>query len=98
MLIHQYDFVFVQVCKKWEAAAMILKDNADDVRVVIVRIGVVLDKDGGALAKMLPIFQMFAGGALGSGKQWFSWVHRDDLCRLILRALTTEEMEVSVKA
>eukprot|EP00958_Prasinococcus_capsulatus_P016430 scaffold1809_cov386-Prasinococcus_capsulatus_cf.AAC.59 len=65
-----------EVCKRWEATALSLNGVADDVRIVIVRIGVVLDQDGGALAKMLPIFQMFAGGALGSGKQWFSWVHR----------------------
>jgi hypothetical protein len=41
-------------------------------------------QEGGALAKMLPVFSIFAGGPLGSGQQWFSWVHRDDLVELIL--------------
>lgn len=41
-------------------------------------------QDGGALAKMLPVFSLFAGGPLGSGQQWFSWVHRDDLVALVI--------------
>eukprot|EP00271_Cylindrocystis_brebissonii_P014750 TRINITY_DN36263_c0_g1_i1.p1 TRINITY_DN36263_c0_g1~~TRINITY_DN36263_c0_g1_i1.p1 ORF type:complete len:405 (+),score=55.79 TRINITY_DN36263_c0_g1_i1:246-1460(+) len=73
-----------EVCREWEAAA---RDASEGVRLVLVRTGIVLDRDGGALAKMLPIFNIFAGGPLGSGKQWFSWVHRDDLVALILEAL-----------
>ena len=53
-------------------------------RTAIVRIGVVMGKGGGALAKMLPLFRLGLGGPLGSGKQWVSWVHEDDLCALIL--------------
>jgi hypothetical protein len=45
-------------------------------RIVIVRSGIVLARDGGALGKMLPVFQIFAGGPLGSGRQWLSWIHR----------------------
>lgn len=45
-------------------------------RKVVVRFGIVLAKEGGALAKMLPVFNVFAGGPLGSGRQWFSWIHR----------------------
>ncbi|XP_030516488.1 epimerase family protein SDR39U1 homolog, chloroplastic isoform X2 [Rhodamnia argentea] len=73
-----------EVCRIWEATA--LKVNKD-VRVALIRIGVVLGKDGGALAKMVPLFMMFAGGPLGSGRQWFSWIHVDDLVNLIYEAL-----------
>ena len=61
-----------EVCREWEAAAQQAKTK----RVVIVRTGIVLAKEGGALAKMLPIFNIFAGGPLGNGQQWCSWVHR----------------------
>ncbi|WZY89318.1 hypothetical protein YC2023_046053 [Brassica napus] len=74
-----------EVCREWEGTA--LKANKD-VRVALIRIGVVLGKDGGALAMMIPFFQMFAGGPLGSGQQWFSWIHVDDLVNLIYEALT----------
>ncbi|KAK4804190.1 hypothetical protein SAY86_004007 [Trapa natans] len=74
-----------EVCRDWEATA--LRVNKD-VRVALIRIGVVLGKDGGALAKMVPIFMMFAGGPLGSGKQWFSWIHLEDIVNLIYEALS----------
>ncbi|KAJ4838097.1 Epimerase protein SDR39U1 chloroplastic [Turnera subulata] len=74
-----------EVCREWEGTA--LKVNPD-VRLALIRIGVVLGKDGGALAKMIPLFMMFAGGPLGSGKQWFSWIHLDDLVNLIYEALS----------
>lgn len=73
-----------EVCREWEGSA--LKVNKD-VRLALIRIGVVLGKDGGALAKMVPLFMMFAGGPLGSGKQWFSWIHLDDIVNLIYEAL-----------
>ncbi|KAL5706579.1 Complement component 1 Q subcomponent-binding protein [Ranunculus cassubicifolius] len=73
-----------QVCREWEGSAV--KVNKD-VRLALIRIGVVLGKDGGALAKMIPLFTMFAGGPLGSGKQWFSWIHLDDIVNLIYEAL-----------
>lgn len=72
-----------EVCREWEAVA----DSAKVDRKVIVRFGIVLAKEGGALAKMLPVFNVFAGGPLGSGRQWFSWIHRDDLVALIMEAL-----------
>ncbi|KNA08649.1 hypothetical protein SOVF_160740 [Spinacia oleracea] len=79
-----------QVCREWEASA--LKVNKD-VRLVRVRIGVVLGKDGGALAKMIPLFMMFAGGPIGTGKQWFSWIHLDDIVNLIYEALLNPAYE-----
>lgn len=78
------DFL-AEVCREWEGTAQKV-DN--DVRVALIRIGVVLGKDGGALAKMIPLFMMFAGGPLGSGKQWFSWIHLDDIVNLIYEALS----------
>ncbi len=78
------DFL-ADVCQAWEKAAQSTADTGS--RLVIFRIGVVLGM-GGALAKMLPPFQMFAGGPIGTGNQWFSWIHRDDLVNLILDALT----------
>ncbi|KAH6767218.1 Rossmann-fold superfamily protein [Perilla frutescens var. hirtella] len=79
-----------EVCREWEAAA--LRVNKD-VRLARIRIGVVLGKEGGALAKMIPLFMMFAGGPLGSGKQWFSWIHVDDLVNLIYEALSNPSYE-----
>jgi uncharacterized protein (TIGR01777 family) len=61
-------------------------------RLVILRLGIVLGR-GGAVAKMLPVFRLFAGGPIGSGRQWFSWIHREDGVALIRRALTDDHME-----
>jgi len=77
------DFL-AEICRAWEAAA----DQASaGCRVVKLRIGIVLGPDGGALGKMLPVFRTGFGGPVGSGKQWMSWIHRTDLCRLIAEAL-----------
>jgi uncharacterized protein (TIGR01777 family) len=83
------DFL-AQVCQAWEAEARKVKDAG--VRLVILRFGIVLG-NGGALAKMIPPFKLFAGGPIGSGRQWFSWIHIDDLVNLILQALTKPEIE-----
>jgi uncharacterized protein (TIGR01777 family) len=58
---------------------------------VILRFGIVLGL-GGALGKMITPFKLFAGGPIGSGRQWFSWIHIDDLVNLILQALTQPQM------
>lgn len=73
-----------QVCREWENEA----DRARrfGLRVVKMRIGFVLGKDGGALAKMLPAFRAFAGGPLGSGKQWMPWIHVKDVAALFVHA------------
>ncbi|XP_020241978.1 epimerase family protein SDR39U1 homolog, chloroplastic isoform X2 [Asparagus officinalis] len=73
-----------EVCREWEGKAL---EVDKDVRLALIRIGVVLGKDGGALAKMIPLFMMFAGGPLGNGQQWFSWIHLDDLVNLIYEAI-----------
>ncbi|MBK5290622.1 MAG: TIGR01777 family oxidoreductase [Acidobacteriia bacterium] len=73
-----------EVCVEWENAA--LGAEALGVRVATIRTGVVLGKNGGALAKMLPPFKACVGGKIGSGKQWMSWIHLEDLAQLFLFA------------
>jgi uncharacterized protein (TIGR01777 family) len=73
------------VCAAWEREADLAA--ALGMRVVKLRIGIVLGREGGALAKMLPPFRACAGGRLGSGRQWMSWIHADDLTGLIRHAL-----------
>ena len=85
-----------ETCKAWEANAVRVEDY--NVRVVRLRIGIVLGKEGGALPKMLLPFQMGFGGWLGHGNQWFSWIHRDDLVRLIIFCLDQEQMKGAVNA
>jgi uncharacterized protein (TIGR01777 family) len=58
---------------------------------VTLRVGVVLDKEGGALAKLLTPFKLGAGGPVGSGKQWMSWIHHEDMTGLFLLALDNAE-------
>jgi len=68
------------LCAAWEREAT--KAGEFGVRVCLMRIGVVLDNDGGALAKMLPAFRLGAGGRLGSGRHWFPWIHRADVAAI----------------
>jgi len=77
------DFL-AKLCKAWEEEA---SKKPLFTRLVIFRIGIVLGKNGGALGKMLPIFKIGLGGPIGDGKQWMSWIHRYDLCGLIINAL-----------
>jgi uncharacterized protein len=83
-----HDFL-AEICQAWESAAKSVTPTGT--RLVILRLGIVLGM-GGALGKMLTPFKLFAGGPLGTGKQWFSWIHRDDVVRLIIRALTDPTM------
>jgi len=76
------------VCVDWEAEARNVE--AAGVRLAIVRFGIVLG-NGGAIAKMLTPFQFYAGGPLGDGKQWFSWIYRDDLVRLLIELCDRED-------
>lgn len=75
------DFL-AQLAVDWEKEAWRAKDRG--VRVVLTRFGIVLGEEGGALGQMIPIFKKDLGGPLGSGKQWFSWIHREDLSRAML--------------
>ncbi len=84
-----------RVSMEWEQAA--LAAEALGIRVVLPRIGMVLGK-GGALTRMLPPFRFGLGGRLGSGKQWMSWIHVQDLINLILFALTTAGLRGPVNA
>ena len=85
-----------ETCQAWEAEAR--RAEPLGVRVVRLRLGVVLGAGGGALAKMVPPFQCFLGGPLGSGRQWMSWVHRDDVIGLIEFALAHPELSGAVNA
>jgi uncharacterized protein (TIGR01777 family) len=73
------------LCIDWEKAALPAKDAG--ARLVLLRVGVVLARDGGALTKMLLPFKLCLGGPMGSGKQWLSWIHHDDMVGIILLAL-----------
>lgn len=78
-----------RLCRDWEAAAQAAE--ALGLRVARLRIGVVLDRSGGALAQMLPAFRLGAGGPVGSGRQWWSWITRHDLVRMIVWLLEHPE-------
>lgn len=88
------DFL-AELCKAWEAHAIRAEDFG--VRVVRLRIGVVLGARGGALEKMLPVFRTGFGGWLGSGNQWTSWIHLEDLIGLIEFCMT-HDMRGAVNA
>ena len=88
------DFL-AQVCQTWEAEAQ--KVKATGVRLVIIRVGIVIG-EGGALERMVGPFKVFAGGPIGSGNQWLSWVHRDDLVNLICEALKRSDLEGTFNA
>jgi uncharacterized protein (TIGR01777 family) len=68
-----------EVARNWEGEALRAQDLG--IRVVITRFGIVLGKDGGALGQMAPMFRKFLGGPIGSGLQWFSWMHQQDHAR-----------------
>jgi uncharacterized protein (TIGR01777 family) len=89
------DDFLANVCKDWEAAAEAVTSLG--LRLVKLRTGIVLGM-GGAIAKMLPIFQVGGGGKIGTGKQWFSWIHRDDLVELIIYALKNEQITGALNA
>ena len=86
------DDFLADVCQEWEAEAA--KAREFGVEVAHVRIGIVLAEGGGALDAMLTPFKLGAGGPLGSGRQWWSWIHRDDLCGLILHLIERGESGV----
>jgi hypothetical protein len=81
-----HDFL-AGLAQEWEAAAM---EAATITRVALIRTGIVLDRKGGALPKMLPPFRMFVGGPLGSGRQYMPWIHKEDWVRLVTWTMTHE--------
>jgi uncharacterized protein len=89
------DFL-AQVCAAWEAEARSAAELG--VRVVQVRIGMVLDRRGGALAKMLRPYRLGAGGPVAGGRQYVSWIHRDDLVGIVLAALADERWSGPINA
>jgi len=94
------DFL-AQVCQDWEAAFLPLSHSPGSppkCRVVHLRTGVVLSKAGGALEKMLPVFRMGMGGKLGSGDQWMSWIHIQDLVQMICFSLENSKVVGPINA
>lgn len=85
-----------ELCQAWEAEAQ--RAEPFGVRVVRLRIGIVLARDGGALAKMAPPFRAWVGGPLGHGRQWMSWIHRDDLIGIVHWALGASQVSGAVNA
>ena len=77
------------VCRKWEQTA--LEAQSDNTRVCLLRTGIVLAKQGGALARMLPAYQLGLGGPLGNGEQYFPWIHLHDMVKGILFLLKKPE-------
>jgi len=79
-----------EVCREWEDASRIAAEAG--IRTVNMRIGLVLSAKGGALAKMLMPFKLGLGGRIGSGRQWMSWIHVDDIVGGIQHAMRTESL------
>lgn len=84
------------VCRAWEAAAA--PAAAAGIRVVTLRTAMVLSPDGGALARMLPLFRLGGGGVLGPGTQWWSWITRDDHLSVIERAIADPSLSGPVNS
>lgn len=85
-----------RVCDGWERTAM--RARPLGVRVVLLRTGLVLGTEGGFLSRLLPPFEYGLGGPIGTGRQWMSWIERDDLVRLIAHAIATSSLSGPVNA
>lgn len=85
------DDFLANVCVVWEKAAAPVQDAG--VRLAVPRLGIVLEKGGGMLQQMLPLFKLFLGGPIGRGTQFVPWIHRSDLCRAFLYLLKNEQLE-----
>lgn len=80
-----------ELCEAWEAAAYRAKSIG--CRVVLLRTGIVMDPNGGALKQMMPIFKLGAGGPIGSGEQWFPWIALEDWMRAVVWSLFTRRVK-----
>lgn len=89
------DFL-ADLCVQWEREAT--RAKSERTRVALIRTGIVLDTAGGALRKMLPPFKMFAGGPLGSGQQYMSWIHLTDWVRLVRWMIGTDRASGPINA
>ncbi|HLL85547.1 MAG TPA: TIGR01777 family oxidoreductase [Longimicrobium sp.] len=85
------DDYMAQVCRAWEEAAAPARQAG--IRTVLCRIGVVLSPEGGALKTMLPAFRLGVGGRIGSGEQYVSWIHLEDMVSLLVHALTRPDLD-----
>jgi len=85
-----------ELCDTWENAARPAAEHG--VRVAYLRIGLVLGTDGGLVSRMLTPFEFGLGGPLGSGRQWMSWIERDDLVRLIAHVIATPDLSGPINA
>jgi uncharacterized protein (TIGR01777 family) len=85
------DDFLAKVCVDWENEAM--RASKKGARIVIMRFGVILGKNGGALSKMIPAYRFFMGGAMASGEQWFPWLHIEDLVAAIRFIYENNSME-----
>lgn len=85
-----------QVTQQWEQS--VDKIAALNIRVVKLRIGIVLSNQGGALVEMAKPIKLYAGAPLGTGKQFLSWIHIDDLCRLFIKAIDDNEVKGAYNA
>ncbi|HVF30135.1 MAG TPA: TIGR01777 family oxidoreductase [Pyrinomonadaceae bacterium] len=88
------DTFLADVCKQWEIESRRAEDLG--IRTVLLRTGIVLSKDGGALATMLTPFKLGVGGVIGSGQQWMSWISLDDVVAIVYFALETEGLRGAV--
>jgi uncharacterized protein (TIGR01777 family) len=87
------DFL-ASLAQEWESSA--LEAEAFGARVVLLRFGIVLGRKGGALGQMVPLFKLCLGSPLGSGQQWFSWIHEEDLARVYLYAMERKDFSGAI--
>jgi uncharacterized protein (TIGR01777 family) len=90
------DDFLANLCVQWEAA--VRAAEAHGARVAIVRLGVIFGREGGGLEEMVKPFKMFVGGPVGSGRQYFSWIHLDDAVEIFMRSLDDERWTGPVNA
>ncbi len=88
------DDFLASVARAWEAAAAPIREAG--VRLVLLRTGVVLSPNGGALARLLPVFRLGAGGVIGAGRQWMSWISLHDHVRAMEHAIVTQSLAGAV--
>ncbi len=89
------DFL-ANLCKDWETEAE--KVEECDVKRVSIRTGLVLDKNDGLLKKLLPTFKLFLGGYLGNGRQWFPWIHIDDVVDIYMHTIDNANINGAINA